>query len=376
VNVLILHNRYREPGGEERSVAEIQALLRERGHSVELLERSSSTSGRSQAGRALLRGGLDPEGVADAIRAHGAELVHAHNINPLFGPRALAAARSAGARVVMHLHNYRLVCAVATTYRDGAPCTLCHGRKTLPGLSHRCRGGVAESAAYAAGIARAQRRVLAAVDRFAVPSAAARDRLGTLSLPTDRMQVLPNFLREDEFAARSVAGEGAYALFAGRLVEEKGADLAIEACARANVPLVIAGDGPDAGRLHGLAAQLGAKVRFTGHVDARDMADLREGAAFALAPSRWDEPCPYTVIEAMAAGLPVIASDLGGLPEMVGAEHVLTSTDGNAWSEAIAGLWSDSQRRADSGAQALDRARELFGVERFYSGLMELYGNA
>src|SRR5882757_1081117 len=171
--ILILHNRYRTTGGEERAVADLLWLVRERlGEDAELLERDSALLGRGRAAAGMLRGGLAPEEVAAAVRRTGARIVHAHNVNPAFGWRALAAARAAGARVVMHLHNYRLVCAVGTCFTRGADCTRCHGRDTRPGLRLNCRGGShAESATYAAGLALWQRRLTGAADAIVVPSA-------------------------------------------------------------------------------------------------------------------------------------------------------------------------------------------------------------
>src|SRR5687768_15139288 len=205
VNVLILHNRYRAPGGEERSVAEIAALLREHGHAVEVLERSSATlggiRGKGRAGAAMLAGGLEPGEVEAAVRRLGADVVHAHNIHPLWGSRALAAARRAGAAVVMHLHNYRLFCAIGIGYRDGAVCTRCRGRNVLPGVRLRCRGNLPEAAAYGAGLWRQQPRITAAVGRFLAPSAFAADRLAELGLRRDQISVVHNFVRADEFAA-------------------------------------------------------------------------------------------------------------------------------------------------------------------------------
>src|SRR5271169_1444792 len=103
--ILMLHNRYRQRGGEERSVTEQAALLRDRGHRVEVLERSSETlsgpGGRTRAAHALLRGGESEQEVADLVRRLGVQVVHAHNLHPLFGSRALAAARKAGARTVL-----------------------------------------------------------------------------------------------------------------------------------------------------------------------------------------------------------------------------------------------------------------------------------
>jgi glycosyltransferase involved in cell wall biosynthesis len=380
VNVLILHNRYRAPGGEERSIAEITALLTERGHAVEVLERSSAAlegpRGRARAGAAMIAGGLDPGEVAEAVRRTKADVVHAHNIHPMWGSRALAAGRRAGAAVVMHLHNYRLFCAIGIGYRDGAVCTRCRGRNVAPGVLLRCRGNLPEAAAYGAGLWRQQPRIVAAVGRFVAPSAFAADRLAELGLRRDAISVAHNFLRPAEFAAAPPDDPPAFALFAGRLVEEKGVDTAVEAAALADVPLAIAGDGPKAESLVGLARSRGAHVKFLGQVDPAEMRATLARAAFMVAPSRWDEPCPYSVIEAMAAGVPVLASQRGGLPELVGTEHALPDRATPEWADAMRTLWEDPQKRRDRGVEALARARRLFGAERFYAALMDAYAAA
>ena len=89
---------------------------------------------------------------------------------PAFGPRSLAAARAAGAAVVLHLHNLRLFCAIGVAARDGGPCFRCHHRNTLPGLALNCRESVPEALVYAAALARHQPAVFENVDRFVVPS--------------------------------------------------------------------------------------------------------------------------------------------------------------------------------------------------------------
>jgi hypothetical protein len=118
--VLLVHNRYRIEGGEERSL-ELQArALRGAGVEHRLLERRSSEAGRVRAAAAMLRGGEREDELAAA--AAGADVVHVHNMQPLVGPRGLAAARAGGAAVVLHLHNLRLFCAIGVASRDGGPC--------------------------------------------------------------------------------------------------------------------------------------------------------------------------------------------------------------------------------------------------------------
>ena len=370
--ILILHNRYRTTGGEERAVAELAALLSRRGHAVEVLERSSDAVGRGRAALGLLGGGLDPDAIGEAVRRLGARVVHAHNIHPTLGWRALAAAQAAGARTLLHLHNYRLFCAIGISYRDGVPCFRCRGASTFPGVRLRCRGSLPEAVVYGAALHRQQPRLYKHVDQFVAVSDCTAAHLRDLGLPPSLTTTLPNFIPDDGYSSQSRAGAGEFALAAGRLTEEKGFDTAIAAAREAEVPLVIAGTGPDEGRLRELAD--GGDVRFTGLLDAASLAQLRERAAVVLAPSRWEEPCPYSVLEALAAGVPVLASDRGGLPELVGEDATLPATDRAAWSDALSQLWHNPGLRAERGAAALARAHERFGEDRFYARLMQLYG--
>jgi glycosyltransferase involved in cell wall biosynthesis len=289
------------------------------------------------------------------------------------GWRALAAARAAGARTILHLHNFRLFCAIGIAYRDGAPCFRCRRGRTLPGLRLRCRGSLPEAAVYAAGLLRQQPHLLEHVDQFVAVSGALASQLRDLGLPASLIATLPNFIPDEEFAPESNAGAGEFVLAAGRLAEEKGFDTAIAAAREAGAPLVIAGAGPDELRLRGLAA--GGEVRFAGLLSAQELSDLRRRAALLLAPSRWEEPCPYSVLEAMAAGVPVLASDRGGLPELVGAQGALPATNRDAWAAAVAELWHDPDLRARRGADALTRARTRFGADPYYEQLTRLYGD-
>src|SRR5580693_1494177 len=315
--VLFLHNRYRTTGGEERVVDELLALVRERlGEPAELLWRDSARLGPVRAAAGLLRGGLAAGDVAKAVRISGARVVHAHNLHPLFGWRALAAAREQGARTVVHLHQYRLVCATGVCFTDGRECTRCHGRNTLPGVIHNCRGSRSEALAYGAALALWQRRLVEQADAVIVPSLFARERLRELGAPLDfeRVRVLAPPVRIGEDADGGTTTRD-YALVVSRLAPEKGVDVAIDACRAAGVPLVIAGDGPELDALRARAA--GGDVRFAGRVGDAELDRLRAGAALAIAPSRSAETFGMAVAEAMAAGVPVAASRVGALPELL-----------------------------------------------------------
>jgi glycosyltransferase involved in cell wall biosynthesis len=339
--VLFLHNRYRTTGGEERAVEQLMWLVREHlGEPAELLERSSQGRSRVGAAVSLLRGGSDPGEVARAVRLSRARVVHAHNLHPAFGWRALAAARAAGARVVLHLHQYRLVCAIGVCFTRGSDCTRCHARNTLPGIALNCRGSAGEALTYGAALAMWQGRMAQAADAVVVPSAFARERLRELGAPLrwERVHVLAPPVRLSGEPRASDPGDP-YALVVSRLAVEKGVDVAIDACRIADIALVVAGEGAERASLEARAA--GARVRFVGRVGDAELERLRAGAAIALVPSRAAETFGLAAAEAMAAGVPVAAARAGALPELLEEAALAEPGDARALAEAMVRVRQD-----------------------------------
>jgi glycosyltransferase involved in cell wall biosynthesis len=398
--IIFMHNRYRTTGGEERAVEDFMRLVEEElREPARLLSRDSSTASKARAAAALLRGGERPKEVAAAVRLAKARILHAHNLHPLLGWRSLAAARAAGAKVVLHLHQYRLVCAVGVCFTAGERCTRCHARNTLPGVIRNCRGSYAEALSYAAALSLSQRRICELADATIVPSAFARERLMQLGAPLDfeRLHVVPPPLRalageeasaggeapaDDDALARedAMARENAlrgdcspqadrgYALVVSRLAPEKGIEVAIDACRLAGRTLLVAGDGPQRDHLRRYAA--GADVRFLGAVPEQDLSRLRAKAALALVPSRSDETFGIAAAEAMAAGLPVLASRVGALPELLRDDDALVEPgDTAAMATAIQRLWGD----AATGARNRAIVAQLCAPQAVAGALAEVY---
>ncbi len=235
------------------------------------------------------------------------------------------------------------MCAVGTCFTQGADCTRCHGRNTLPGLKLNCRGGSrAESAAYAAGLALHQQRLTARRrrDRRAervrarAPAHARRAAAATTRTCSSSVQ--------RTFATHSTAATGEFVLAAGRLTPEKGFADVVDACAQAGLALVIAGDGPQRAELEARAT---GDVRFTGQIPAAELAALRARAAVAVVPSRYAEILPLAALEAMAAALPTVAARSGGLTEAVPEEGLYPPGDVDALAQRLTALYGDAAGR-------------------------------
>jgi glycosyltransferase involved in cell wall biosynthesis len=244
----------------------------------------------------------------------------------------------------------------------GEDCTRCQGRNTLPGLRLNCRGAATEAAVYGAALALWQRRLVAQADAIAVPSEFAAQRLRALQAPIGEVHVIPHVLRT--FAETSRAAAGEHVLVASRLAPEKGVDVAIQACTQAGLPLVVAGDGPLAPALHAAGG-----ARFVGRVSSAELADLRAQAALALVPSRAAETYGLAAAEAMAAGVPVVASKAGALADLVDPEALVTPGDADALAAAARRHFGNEQ----AGAAGLKRIRELASPEAVAAAVREIY---
>lgn len=376
MRVLLVHNRYRSSGGEERHVDLLEMWLAETGVDVRrfevqspdepsLLERVKLglTLSYRPAGAILLRQPL--------IRERP-QVVHFHNIFPLLTPAAMREARLHGARVVHTVHNYRFACPAGTLIRNGQIHDDCvEGSSLLCGIRN-ARGIWSESVAYgiALDVQRRLRLLHRWVDAYVAPSNFVARMLVRAGYPGGRIHTIQHGTPIDD--APSPPGE--FALYAGRLSREKGVETLVEACRLApDVPVVFAGDGPLASLVQG---QTGANITYVGRVEPQGVARLRRAACFTIAPSNCFEVQPFGVLESMASGKAVVASDLGGLAEIVTADVnglLVPPADARALANAIKILWLDKARAAEMGAAAWDYARVRFSAGKQAHRLLELY---
>lgn len=325
MNILLLHNGYHFRGGEDIAVEQEHALLREHGHDVRLLlEHNDSINGIDGAVSAAVSAVYSARSrkrVAEELRAFRPDVVHVHNFFPLLSPSVYLACHEAGIPVVQTLHNYRLICPGALLFREGHPCEDCVGRSVpWPGVQHACyRGSRPGTAAVAAMLTvhRALQTWTERVDVYVALSQFARDKFAQGGLPLEKIVVKPNFADLNGSIAQ---GNGEFALYAGRLVPEKGVATMIAAWRQLTclVPLRIYGEGPFIGDLQAQLAQGDSQaITFAGHIARAEFMQEMKKARFLLFPSECYENFPMTIVEAFACGIPVIASRLAAMQEIV-----------------------------------------------------------
>lgn len=387
VKVLFVHNHYREYGGEDSVFAQEAALLRERGHRVVTYARSNAEVDRmGPLQRAALPARMlwarDAVAALRAlVRREQPDVAHVHNTHFVLSPAALRAFDVDPALpVVQRLPNYRLLCAAATLYRDGAVCEDCVGRALAwPGVLRGCfRGSRLLSAAVAGGVALHRRLgTWDRVDRFIAPTAFAARKLAEGGVPAERLAVKPNFLHPDP-GPRHGPGEGL--LFAGRLTPEKGVLTLLEACARApEVPLAVAGDGPLADRLRREASGRGLRVEWLGRLSREALVARLRGARALVFPSEWYEGFPVAIAEAFACGVPVLAARLGAMAEVVtDGRNGRLFEPGDA--AGLAALLREAHAEAGTFARMGREARAIYEreytAERSYETLLAIYAAA
>ncbi|MGW4870132.1 glycosyltransferase [Streptomyces chartreusis] len=329
MHVLVVHNRYAsaQPSGENKVVDQEVELLRAAGHQVELFERrSDDIADRSLLGKAALpflvpwNPAVRTE-LAARLRAERPDVVHVHNVFPLLSPAVLAACADAGVPAVATLHNYTQVCPPGTLQRDGRPCTECVGSAApLPAVRHGCyRDSRLATVPLAVSLSVNRRRWWSGVERFLCISAAQRDVLVRAGMPAERLVVKHNFVPDPEDRR---SGTGEHVLYLGRLAEAKGVRLLmtawdeLAAAGGVGVPLVIAGTGPLEQEVTAWAAGRD-DVRYVGLYDTAECRKAIARSVAVVAPSTWLEAFGLVVVEAMAAGVPVVAAGHGAFVELV-----------------------------------------------------------
>jgi glycosyltransferase involved in cell wall biosynthesis len=388
MRILLVHEYYRQRGGEDVAFETDGALLEAAGHEVarltfhntEIADKRSPVDALKLFATTVWSREAAAK-VDRAITQHRPDVAHFHNVFPLGSPAAFNAAAKRGVPVLATLHNYRLICPNASLYRDSRVCEDCVRKPlALPGLLHACyRDSHSQSAAVVAMLAfhKLRRTWSRDVTTFIAPSEFLRRKVIEGGLPAGKVRVRPNAVAAPP---KSPPGEARGFLYVGRLTQNKGVPTLLRAWQQEGTlpPLRIVGTG-ELEEMARDAALTTDTIEYSGPLPHDEVFRAMSRARALLFPSTWYENQPLTILEAFASGVPVIASRLGALPELVrDGETGLLFAPGDAADLAAKVRWATENAAAmrGMGEKALKLYRAEYSPEASIEKLVSLYEEA
>jgi len=375
--ILVAHNRYQQKGGEDSVVESEVAMLRAHGHEVvEYVRSNDELKGRSLPAAALsaLWSSESARQLKQLIAQSGADIVHVHNTFPVMSPSVYWAAAQAGVPVVQTLHNFRLACPQAMFLREGKVCEQCIGTVPWRAVVHRCyRDSAAQSAVSMATITlhRALGTYTHKVSRFIALNGFCQSKFIEMGLPSHKIAIKPNFVKPMADPAWDGRDGG---VFVGRLSGEKGITTLLAALKQApGMPLQVVGGGEHEAAVR---AQLGSG--YLGFQPLDEVIALMRRSAYLVLPSIWYENFPRTIVEAYSVGLPVIASRIGALTELVeDGQTGLLVKPGDAADLAEKLQWAQAhpEQMLAMGRRAYAKFNSEYSAERNYALLQGIYAD-
>ena len=384
MKVLLIHNLYQQPGGEDAVFEMERALLERNRHDViTFVEDNARLEGVNPLKVAVgaIWSREAQRNMRKLIEQTKPDVVHFHNTFLRISPAAYYVVKEMGLPVVQTLHNYRLICPGSLLMRDGHVCEDCLGKVIpWPGVVHGCwrnsRSGTTVVAAMLT-VHRVLRTWENQVDVYIALTEFARQKFVQGKLPAEKMMVKPNFVYPDP---ENGEHRGNFALFVGRLSAEKGVRTMLSAWQLLKgVPLKIVGSGPLMAEVKEQVERERLAIEVLGRRSRENAFSLIRQASFLIFPSEWYEGFPVTIAEAFACGLPVIASRLGAMAEIVEDGRTgLLFEPGNPEDLAakVAWAWTHPKEMDEMGQEARREYEAKYTAKQNYEMLMAIYEKA
>ena len=388
MKIILVHNAYQRPGGEDAVFEQECRMLEQAGHQVVAYRRSNWDAEAYRRIRLLslakrtVWASDSRRDFLQLLRQEKPDLVHVHNTFVMISPSIYSACFQAQVPVVQTLHNYRLLCLAANFFRDGKVCEQCLGTSLWRGVGHACyRQSYSASAVVALMLSshRLRHTWQREISCFIALSEFARNKFVEGGLPADKIFVKPNFVAPDPGARHTL---GDYALFVGRLSPTQRVDTVLAAWKRLprSIPLHIIGDSSDRQHLQAQAAGQGLpNVQFQGQLPREQTLAAIHRARFLIFASEWYENFPMTIAESFACSTPVICSRLGAMQEIVSDGRTglhFTPADSQDLATKVEWAWTHPEQTQAMGTQARAEYEHKYTAEKNYPLLLDIYRRA
>lgn len=326
-NILIVHNYYQIPGGEDTVVANEKKMLEKHGHKVTLYSRNNAELKKMPRLRKIflpITTVFNPRTYRDIkklIKQENIEVVHVHNTLNLVSPAVYYAARRMKVPVVQTIHNFRLLCPGATFYRDGHICEDCveHGLKCA--VRHSCyrESKIQTLACVLSTEFHRMTGIYGKINYICLTDFNKKKLLELKQIKPERVFVKPNFVEcKNEFVSEKDRMN--QFVFAGRLDKLKGIDLLFKAWKRmgAHAPkLIVCGTGPMEDWCKSFIRENDVNIEMRGFVSNDEALKIIANSKALVLPTQWYEGFPMSIVEAFSVGTPVICSDLGNAGSVI-----------------------------------------------------------
>ena len=384
MRILLIHNFYKQAGGEDGVFTSECALLQAHGHSViEYTDKNEHINRNFSVASNTIWSRESYKKLQELIKKTRPHIAHFHNTFLQISPSAYYACYEKEIPVVQTLHNYRLLCPNALFFRDNHVCEDCLGQ-TPPwaGVLHRCYRD-SHSQTLVSAIMITLHRWLKTweekVDIYIALTEFSRQKFIQGGIPEEKIVVKPNFVYPDPGVRTS--DKSKYVVFVGRLSTEKGLHTLLNAWRNLNpIPLKIVGDGPLLSETQEfIKIEHLENIELLGHCSHSDVLELIKQARLLILPSVLYENFPLTIAEAFACGIPVIASRLGAMEEIIeDGQTGLHFTPGNAESlvSKVDWAWTHPNQMREMGRNARHEYEEKYTAERNYEKLIDIYTKA
>jgi glycosyltransferase involved in cell wall biosynthesis len=322
MRILVIHNKYKQAGGEDSVFNSESALLIQHGHVVERLVFDNTTINtpfkRILSGLKTIYNPISAREIKKKILEFDPDIIHVHNFLPIVSPSVFFVAKQLHIPIVLTLHNYRLICPSATLFFNGqvdesSVHSIIPWHAIWNGVYRKSKwqtAGVVCMTAFHHWLGTWKHKVGA----YIMLTQFAREKFinAAIALPPDKLFVKPNFV--EDLGMGQHARED-YFLFIGRLTEEKGISTLLNAASMYRFKLVIVGDGPLKSVVEYYALH-NPSISYVGFQPKEIVIDYLKRCKALIFPSTWYEGFPVTIAEAFSSGTPVIASDLGAMKEI------------------------------------------------------------